>query len=276
MGKRRGQTSPPHAAPKRPVHHVKVSVWFVMSSFAVACLFAVGVGRTARMHLMLVAISGNLYEPQCGAKPSDPLPSLIVKDPDLIPNTRYSSKYFDSSMSAASSAWLTASRAETKDDATLILHDTNTSTENAQPSAEHLMVDIKNVDSAFLNSEGRLANAIVQVMNEAHLTLLSYHCHGLVPIGVSCVGVLKQNYISFHTWPEEGVITLDLCVGDAKSLLPVLPILERAFGVPQKTGALMPEMRWTHKIRGFPTDERAIRQQTTGQQRQRWHISRQQ
>ena len=274
MGKQRGQT-PPYDEAKRPVHHVKLSVRFLLSSFAIACLFALGVGRAARMHLLVMVSGNNEPEGQCGGtpSPSDPLPSLIVKNPDVIPNSRYSSKYFDSTMSAASSAWLTASR--NQDDATLILDDTtNTSTENTQPSAEHLMVDIKHVDSAFLNSEGRLANAIVQVMNEAHLTLLSYHCHGLVPMGVSCVGVLKQNYISFHTWPEEGVITLDLCVGDAKSLLPVLPILERAFGVPRNTGAL-PEMRWTHKIRGFPTDERAIRQQTTGQQRQRWHISRQ-
>ena len=31
------------------------------------------------------------------------------------------------------------------------------------------------------------------------LTLLSYHCHSLLPAGVSCVGVLLESHISFHT-----------------------------------------------------------------------------
>jgi S-adenosylmethionine/arginine decarboxylase-like enzyme len=122
------------------------------------------------------------------------------------------------------------------------------------------MVDIKRVDGAFLNSESRLANAMLEVVNEAELTLLSYHCHGLVPMGVSCVGVLLQNYMSFHTWPEKGVITLDLCVGGTADILPVLSIIERRFGVPQ-TGRTLeekPEMRWAHKVRGFAEVEKLL------------------
>lgn len=270
MGKQRGETQQ-HEEAKRSPFHINLSGRFVLCSLTVCCFFALTIGRGARM--FLIDSGGPDEQGQCGATPrSNPLPSLIVQNPDVIPNSRYSSKNFDSTMSVASSAWLTASRDETKKDATLLLEHTNNTNENSQPAAEHLMVDIKHVDSHFLNSEGRLANAIIQVMNEAQLTLLSYHCHGLVPMGVSCVGVLKQNYISFHTWPEEGVITLDLCVGnDKQPLLEVLPILNRAFGVPRSTGE-KPEMRWTHKIRGFPTDERAAHQRT-GQQRQRWHIS---
>jgi S-adenosylmethionine/arginine decarboxylase-like enzyme len=122
------------------------------------------------------------------------------------------------------------------------------------------MVDIKRVDGAFLNSESRLANAMLEVVNEAELTLLSYHCHGLVPMGVSCVGVLLQNYMSFHTWPQKGVITLDLCVGGKTELLPVLSIIERHFGVPQTGRTLVekPEMRWAHKVRGFVEDEELL------------------
>lgn len=124
------------------------------------------------------------------------------------------------------------------------------------PSGEHLMVDIKHVSFAFLNSEQRLAQAMVDLVNEAGLTLLSYHCHGLSPSGVSCVGVLLQNYVSFHTWPVEGVITFDLCVGGNVPLLPVLPAIKRLFGVPRvagEPGQIMdaPEMRWSHKLRGY-------------------------
>ena len=36
-------------------------------------------------------------------------------------------------------------------------------------------VDFKDVDSDFLNSEERLAKAMIELTNESGLTLLSYH-----------------------------------------------------------------------------------------------------
>ena len=57
------------------------------------------------------------------------------------------------------------------------------------------MIDIKDVDASFLNSEVDLANAMVELINETKLTMLSYHCHSLVPIGVSCVGVLLESHV---------------------------------------------------------------------------------
>ena len=71
-------------------------------------------------------------------------------------------------------------------------------------------MDIKGIEAAFLDSEERLADAMVRTVHGAGLTMLSYHCHKLDPAGISCVGVLLESHISFHTWPEEGVITLDL------------------------------------------------------------------
>ena len=63
------------------------------------------------------------------------------------------------------------------------------------PAGQHLLVDIKDVDSTFLNSEERLAFALVELINESKLTLLSYHCHSLVPNGVSCAGVLLESHV---------------------------------------------------------------------------------
>jgi hypothetical protein len=91
------------------------------------------------------------------------------------------------------------------------------------------------------------------------LTMLSYHCHSLHPAGVSCVGVLLESHISFHTWPEEGVITLDLFTTSEKPLLPLLPKIEELFGVPRintTTGlAMEPVTIWSHELRGFRTED---------------------
>ena len=64
------------------------------------------------------------------------------------------------------------------------------------PAGQHLLVDIKDVDSTFLNSEQQLAAAMIKLTEETMLTLLSYHCHSLVPIGVSCAGVLLESHVS--------------------------------------------------------------------------------
>ena len=64
------------------------------------------------------------------------------------------------------------------------------------PTGQHLLVDIKHVDASFLNLEERLATAMVELINASKLTLLSYHCHSLMPMGVSCAGVLLEGNVS--------------------------------------------------------------------------------
>jgi len=63
-----------------------------------------------------------------------------------------------------------------------------------RPAGQHLLVDIKGVDSEFLNSEELLSRAMVDTVLGSGLTLLSYHCHALVPSGVSCVGILLESH----------------------------------------------------------------------------------
>lgn len=127
------------------------------------------------------------------------------------------------------------------------------------PSGQHLLVDIKNLEAAFLNSESRLADAMQETVKAGGLTMLSYHCHSLHPAGVSCVGVLLESHISFHTWPDEGVITLDLFTTSEKPLLPLLPTIEKLFGIPRinpETGEKeTPVTLWSHELRGFRTED---------------------
>jgi len=127
------------------------------------------------------------------------------------------------------------------------------------PAGQHLLVDMKNLEADFLNSEPRLAHAMVETVKAGGLTLLSYHCHALIPAGISCVGVLLESHISFHTWPDEGVITLDLFTCGASPLLPVVPDIERLFGIPRinaETGEKEEVFTlWAHELRGFRTHE---------------------
>jgi S-adenosylmethionine decarboxylase proenzyme len=111
--------------------------------------------------------------------------------------------------------------------------------------SQHLLVDIKGIEADFLDSEERLSKAMVDTVDSAGLTMLSYHCHSLVP-GISCVGVLLESHISFHTWPKEGVITLDLFTCGSNPLLPVIATIKELFGIGENI-----EIQWSHELRGF-------------------------
>lgn len=119
-------------------------------------------------------------------------------------------------------------------------------TEEHLPAGQHLLVDMEGVDGDFLNSEAQLSQAMVDTVKEAGLTMLSYHCHSLTPTGVSCIGVLLESHISFHTWPEDGVITLDLFTCGSNPLLPVVAVIERLFGIGEAVHS-----QWSHELRGF-------------------------
>jgi S-adenosylmethionine/arginine decarboxylase-like enzyme len=147
------------------------------------------------------------------------------------------------------------------------------------PSGQHLLVDIKYVDPDFLNSEEKLAKAMIEMINESKATLLSYHCHSLVPMGVSCLGVLLESHVSWycrfahiyimyypsqkvfpptkvaiHTWPKDGVVNMDLFTCGAELLVPLLPTIKRLFGIPILNSPHEPLMKWSHKLRGFRED----------------------
>lgn len=234
---------------------VAIPLRFLITSLLSFCLLAFGVGRATR-HLLL--------ETQTQCQPHIPSTATFPKNGIISANV---SRSLDSPQSASSSSsW----RLHERDMITLIAEEYkepkdmeyNGNEEVEEKAvARHLMLDINNVDEAFLNSERRLANSMLEVVNEAKLTLLSYYCQGLVPFGVSCIGILKQNYVALHTWPERGVITLDLCVGGTWSVLKVLPIMERLFAVPRTSPDLFgqppkkPSVKWAHKFRGFNVQE---------------------
>jgi len=150
------------------------------------------------------------------------LPPPVYSSKKQVPHTVYSSKHYDTGATSTSDTLLARRAALTADkmketeiesDGSLTVK--NESWENQvvegkeeeihEPSGQHLLIDIKSVNGVFLNSEERLARAMVDLIDMSGLTMLSYHCHGLPPVGVSCVGVLLESHISFHTWPIQGV-----------------------------------------------------------------------
>ncbi|KAL9183486.1 hypothetical protein ACHAXT_004342 [Thalassiosira profunda] len=279
---------PPRAEERRGAGRFALPLGLGIKLLAVAVLLAAGAAFSAGCLARAVLLAKIDAAPSSGgaaeafAVPGpQQLPAPAILPGKDVPLTTYTSKTFPVEGSAASHTLHIDRRgadnveptvrsadegAAQTDSAFAVEHAFSEDEDDGDPAAEelhlpagqHLLVDIKDVDSEFLNSETRLANAMVELINESKLTLLSYHCHNLVPMGVSCVGVLLESHVAFHTWPEEGVITMDLFTCGASPLIPVLPSIERLFAVPRAPAdgaaaedAPAPTTTWSHKLRGF-------------------------
>jgi len=195
------------------------------------------------------------------------LPTPMAKVGKVIPRSLYTTRNFDTRKSATiNSQWLQSEGEADEADVPSPLNErlvainetgvhameSEDDEEEHLPAGQHLLVDVDNLDASFLNSEKRLSTAMIQLVDNSGLTLLSYHCHGLKPAGVSCAGVLLESHVSFHTWPEEGVITLDLFTCGEASLLTSVKLIEDLFVIPrQGKDSEPPRVLWAYKRRGF-------------------------
>ena len=242
-----------------------VSTRFLMISILLPLLMSYFAGCIARSYLVItlqpsavtldiVQNGGNHAFSRFGGRIGLPVP--VVPENKDVPLTVFTSKNFavDSVRTSNTMHIQPKRRAAKKDNREVENSAVDDDGDGAryEPSGQHLLVDIKHVDSNFLDSEQQLATAMVELVKDSGLTLLSYHCHSMVPMGVSCVGVLLESHVSFHTWPEEGVITLDLFTCGTGSLIPTLPLIQKLFAVPRKSTTMeLPRMLWVHKMRGF-------------------------
>ena len=144
-------------------------------------------------------------------------------------------------------------------------HDNNHNEEDEPlPSGQHLMIDMKDVDSTFLNSKEHIASAMMNLIKDEdmEIVLRSYHCNSDEEGGgVTCVGVLDEGHISIRTWPLDGVLIMDVFTfGKSDELIPLVNIITKLFAIQQMKDdddddddvvTPAPSVLWSHRLRGF-------------------------
>jgi spermidine synthase len=248
---------------------VEVTFRFLFLSIASSIVLAFSVGSLCRRILLGKLTSSEIIGESVAAVSQAvhaSLPPLFFKEGKKVPSFVYTEKIFlDHGISVTSDTLIARRRStgttsfEVVDPAEITEANFTDNKEVHEPAGQHLLVDIENVDGVFLNSVKRLAHAMVDLVKKSGLTMLSYHCHHMEPIGVSCVGVLLESHVSFHTWPIPGVITLDLFTCGPNSLLPLLPTIEKLFAISKRSGLMdddeKPNMVWAYKKRGFREEQ---------------------
>jgi hypothetical protein len=207
-------------SPAPPVHPYKVSVSkrFIVLTFLPCILLSFGVGRFARFYLIdrpfqdvVLKLQQSLLESNTLQVQQElNLPSPKLQNGKIAPKTEYTSKNFDTAKaSTINSRWILTEAGikecegeDAQDCPAPVMDKDGDGDEETEelhlPAGQHLLLDYENIDPEFLNSEERLANAMLELVNTCGLTLLSYHCHSLKPSGVSCAGVLLESHVSFQ------------------------------------------------------------------------------
>jgi S-adenosylmethionine decarboxylase len=180
-------------------YELRLTLRFIVWTVFGTAFLAFATGRLA-VSALLFRNKSLLNQSPAASEPSSN--TAVTTDPSLplptyselkeVPHTVYSSKNFDTGLNATSDSVL----ARRKEGFVARHQVTDHSSGSHEPAGQHLLIDIKEVDGAFLNSKDRLASAMVDLVNMSGLTMLSYHCHALLPVGVSCVGVLLESHIS--------------------------------------------------------------------------------
>ena len=183
---------------------VRIPPHFILLTLVIVCGVAFSVGTISRVVLLSsMGIHPSAYPSNTPASIQSDVENLKhylpvpvrINDKELPPTT-YSSTQVLPQVGATTSHSVHMDRKVKLYYENNITNDGDTNQEQHLPSGQHLLVDLKNVDPTFLNSEQQLAEAMVELAIISKVNLLSYHCHSIVPMGVSCVGILLESHVS--------------------------------------------------------------------------------
>ncbi|MEM0160210.1 MAG: adenosylmethionine decarboxylase [Thermoplasmata archaeon] len=92
----------------------------------------------------------------------------------------------------------------------------------------HIILDFYGVDEEILNYVESMKPIFENTAKEAKLTKISSDYYQFRPKGCSGIILLAESHLSFHTWPEYKLVTLDIFTcGDQKQAYSAFYILEK-------------------------------------------------
>jgi S-adenosylmethionine decarboxylase len=82
----------------------------------------------------------------------------------------------------------------------------------------HILADLWGVGGEVLDDGDFLQETMVSAAEGAGLHVISSHFHRFEPHGISGVIVLAESHATIHTWPEQGLASMDIFTcGDGKA-----------------------------------------------------------
>ncbi len=74
----------------------------------------------------------------------------------------------------------------------------------------HIIADLKGVENGKISTVDEVKKIMEGAVKVGGLTKIRSHYHQFTPKGVSGIILIAESHLSFHTWPEYGLVTLDI------------------------------------------------------------------
>ena len=74
----------------------------------------------------------------------------------------------------------------------------------------HIIADLYGVDEELISTSENVLLVIEESVRISGLTKISSDYYQFQPKGVSGIVLLAESHLSFHTWPEHNLVTLDI------------------------------------------------------------------
>lgn len=78
------------------------------------------------------------------------------------------------------------------------------------PVGLHIIAELYGVDPAKISFVEEVASTVERIVQEANLTRIESFYHQFEPHGVTGIVLLAESHVSLHTWPEHGMVNLDI------------------------------------------------------------------
>ena len=74
----------------------------------------------------------------------------------------------------------------------------------------HIIAELYGVDKKLISEEKVVKEIVKKVVEESKIEEIGILTKQFNPHGVTCVVLISESHISLHTWPEYGLVNLDI------------------------------------------------------------------
>jgi len=75
---------------------------------------------------------------------------------------------------------------------------------------KHIIAELYGVSSDLISREEKVKEIVDKVIEDAKIEAVGSIYKQFEPHGVTCVVLISESHISLHTWPEYGLVNLDV------------------------------------------------------------------
>ena len=75
---------------------------------------------------------------------------------------------------------------------------------------KQILIDLDGCDRDVIDNEIAVERCATEIAKLLDATIIKLMSHKFTPQGLTCVAIISTSHIVIHTWPERGLVTVDV------------------------------------------------------------------